>query len=184
MFENKNTVASHAGGLGSACSDDLMDRVHDLTRMTEQYAEKNVILLREIIGILERQEKERRCQSNNLVREFHRLAAIWRMDTIHISDVRERCFHPAYQQIISLGEEALPLIFEELAVAPDDWFTALKAITGVDPIPVEFQSNFEETVNGWLAWAKSNGHSLRDDSAERFPESQLEDIRGNERRHH
>jgi hypothetical protein len=37
--------------------------------------------------------------------------------------------HPAYQQIIGLGKEALPLLFGELRRAPDHWFWALRAIT-------------------------------------------------------
>ena len=74
--------------------------------------------------MLELQESNRKHISDDLVREFHRLAAIWQMDTIHLSDVNEKCSHPAYQQIIALGPDVLPLIFAELETEPDHWFDA------------------------------------------------------------
>lgn len=42
--------------------------------------------------------------------------------------------HPAYQQIIGMGEKALPLILRDLRDRPTGhWFWALNAITGEEP---------------------------------------------------
>src|SRR5947207_10431415 len=46
----------------------------------------------------------------------------------------EIALHPAYQQIIGMGKEAIPLILEELQREEDHWFWALKSITGDDPV--------------------------------------------------
>ena len=68
-------------------------------------------------------------------RDFYRLTAIWKTTTVHWSNITEKCSHPAYQQIIALGPEVLPLIFAELEREPDDWFVAIRALTGVNPLP-------------------------------------------------
>ncbi len=116
----------------------------------------------------------RRCGS--ITREFYKLTAIWKTMTIHISDVTEKCSHPAYQQIIHLGPAILPLIFDELEDEPDDWFVALCAITGINPVPMQSRGNLNETTLAWLTWAKDHGHRTdRGDSAEeRFPAPRLE----------
>lgn len=38
--------------------------------------------------------------------------------------------HPAYRQIIEMGQPALPLIFRELERNGGEWFDALQSITG------------------------------------------------------
>src|SRR5438128_7936570 len=67
-------------------------------------------------------------------RRFYELASTWRRDVKDLSDVDTMCTHPAYQQIIGMGESVLPLIFNELRTAQDYWFWALKAITAEDPV--------------------------------------------------
>jgi hypothetical protein len=41
---------------------------------------------------------------------------------------------PAHQQIIGMGNEAIPLILDELQREEDHWFWALNAITGDVPV--------------------------------------------------
>ena len=45
--------------------------------------------------------------------------------------------HPAYREIIAMGEPAIGLILAELETRPDHWFEALRALTGEDPVPPE-----------------------------------------------
>ena len=45
-----------------------------------------------------------------------------------LSEPTKKLKHPAYQQIISMGEAALPLILRELERNKDHWFLALMAI--------------------------------------------------------
>ena len=64
--------------------------------------------------------------------------------------------------MIGMGEQVLPLIFERLAKGPDHWYSALTAITEVDP--AQGVETMEEARQAWLQWARDNGH-LRDSVA-------------------
>lgn len=86
---------------------------------------------------------------------FRKLAATWKSAVRFLSDTDEMCSHPAYQEIIGMGASALPLIFSELEREPDNWFWALKAITGEDPVPEEHRGHMELMAKDWLLWAQS-----------------------------
>ena len=86
---------------------------------------------------------------------FQKLAATWKSAVRFLSDTDEMCSHPAYQEIIGMGAAALPFIFSELEREPDNWFWALKAITGEDPVPEEHRGNVELMAKDWLLWARS-----------------------------
>src|SRR5688572_1332213 len=45
---------------------------------------------------------------------FERLAVQWERETGHLSNVSSRVLHPAYQQIIGMGENAIRPILEDL----------------------------------------------------------------------
>jgi hypothetical protein len=66
--------------------------------------------------------------------------------------------HPAYQQIIGMGVDALPLILRELEREPDHWFWALEAITGENPVPPTDRGRLNEMARAWLRWASE--HSI------------------------
>ncbi|MCI0387582.1 MAG: hypothetical protein MOB07_02260 [Acidobacteria bacterium] len=63
---------------------------------------------------------------------FQELANQWRRETAHLSLAIKKVMHPAYQRIIGLGPDAVPLILRELQRRSGHWFWALKAITGED----------------------------------------------------
>jgi hypothetical protein len=92
---------------------------------------------------------------------FRRLADRWRRETGHLSSLDDMCMHPAYQHIIGMGTDALPLIFEELAQRPDHWFWALNAITEEDPIPPPARGNVPAMTDAWLKWGEEHGYSRR-----------------------
>jgi hypothetical protein len=48
-----------------------------------------------------------------------------------------------YQQIIGMGRLALPLILRELERETDDWFRALKASSGENPVPAKHAGQVE-----------------------------------------
>jgi hypothetical protein len=81
---------------------------------------------------LPRQDAEQKREA--MARRFHALAERWKRETRFLSNVAKKCMHPAYQGIIGLGVPALPLILEELRREPTDWFWALTAISGENPI--------------------------------------------------
>ena len=84
---------------------------------------------------------------------FSKLAEDWRKETCYLSDISEICTHPAYQRIIGMGSTALPFIFAALAREPEQWFWALEAITGEQPVPQEYAGNLERMRHYWLEWA-------------------------------
>jgi hypothetical protein len=91
--------------------------------------------------------------TESTARRFRVLADHWRQDTGMMASPKRRFMHNAYQQIIGMGRDAVPLILAELRDRPDDWFWALAAITGEDPAKGEVE--FEKARAQWLDWAKS-----------------------------
>ena len=71
----------------------------------------------------------------------------------------KKAVHPAYQGIIGLGDAALPCILEELKKEPRDWFWALSAITGENPIPESSAGKVEEMAEAWLRWGREQGYT-------------------------
>lgn len=88
---------------------------------------------------------------------FRKLADQWRRETRHQSSASKMAMHPAYQQIIGMGREAIPLILRELKRAGGHWLWALFAITGEDPAPEG--STFAEAVDAWLSWGMQHGYA-------------------------
>ncbi|MCS6976086.1 MAG: hypothetical protein NZM31_03620 [Gemmatales bacterium] len=89
---------------------------------------------------------------------FADLVRQWKEATRFTSSITEMAMHPAYQQIIGMGREALPLIFEELRREPDHWFWALRAITGEDPVAPEDRGKLSAMTAAWLRWAEEHGY--------------------------
>lgn len=87
---------------------------------------------------------------------FRQLADQWRHETKYFSSVSKMALHPAYQQIIGLGQLAVPLILSELQQRPDHWLWALHAITGEDPAPPD--ASFPEAVEAWIEWGRLKGY--------------------------
>lgn len=92
----------------------------------------------------------------DLGQTFDALADQWRNDTLLLSSVDRMAMHPAYQRIIDMGPQALPLILHELQARPDHWFWALHAIRGEDP--VQSGATFDEAVETWLSWGRERGY--------------------------
>ena len=80
--------------------------------------------------------------------EFNRLVAEWKAGRRRGADVAQMTAHPAYRQIIGLGEQAIPLILEELDRQPDHWFPALHELTGTSPVPAESRGNIAQNETG------------------------------------
>lgn len=89
---------------------------------------------------------------------FRELAARWRKDTGFLSSTNEIATHPAYQQVIGMGQPALPFIFAELRHKPAHWFWALQSITGENPVPESARGNLGQMTAAWLHWASQHGY--------------------------
>jgi hypothetical protein len=93
-----------------------------------------------------------------LEERFHALAAEWKAGRGYSSSIGKMCSHPAYQQVIGMGEKAIPLILRELERAPDHWFWALKAITGVNPVPRDERADIKAMAKHWIEWGREKGY--------------------------
>ena len=101
---------------------------------------------------------ERAAQKRELTeRRFRTLAERWKRETLYLSNVAKKSMHPAYQGIIGLGEPALPLILEELKRDPADWFWALTAISGENPVQESSAGKIHEMAEAWLRWGREQG---------------------------
>lgn len=89
--------------------------------------------------------------------QFQALAEAWRRDVQFLSSVTEMVLHPAYQRIIGMGAEAVPLLLHELERKPDHWFWALHAITGADPVKSEDRGKLRKMAEAWLRWGREQG---------------------------
>jgi hypothetical protein len=91
-------------------------------------------------------------------RRFGELARQWKEATQFVSSVTDMVTHPAYQQIIGMGREVVPLILAELRREPDHWFWALQAITGENPVPAADRGRIQAMTQAWLDWAAAHGY--------------------------
>jgi hypothetical protein len=98
--------------------------------------------------------------ADNRETRFHQLAEQWRIETAHLSNIRKKALHPAYQEIIGMGEAAVPLILEEMKRNPGQWFWALHAITRADPIAEESRGKLREMTEAWLEWGRNHGYKV------------------------
>jgi hypothetical protein len=87
---------------------------------------------------------------------FDSLSEIWRRDTGKFSMLHKIVLHPAYQQIIGMGEKALPHIFRELNTRGGHWIWALSAITGNYDV-AKPEHTFREAREAWLQWGREHG---------------------------
>ena len=95
-------------------------------------------------------------EPGELEREFNVLADEWRQQTAMLSFVDKKVMHPAYQRIIGMGKQVVPLILRELQERPSYWFWALKSITGADP--VKPGDTFAKAAAAWIDWGKAQGY--------------------------
>ena len=87
--------------------------------------------------------------------KFQKLAADWRVQRGATSSITDAAMCQAYQQVIAMGQAAVPLIMRQLRAEgdqPDQWFWALTAITGANPVPDEDRGNFRRMAAAWLNW--------------------------------
>jgi hypothetical protein len=85
-------------------------------------------------------------------------AHVLRRATGHLSSMAASANHPAYQEIIALGSEVVPLLLRDLQENHTHWFIALRQLTGADPIPKEAAGNIPKMAQAWIGWAKEHGY--------------------------
>ena len=93
-----------------------------------------------------------------IAERFAELAQEWRHGTGGVSSPREIASHPAYRQIIALGESVLPLIFKDLERNGGWWYPALRALTGENPVQASARGRPPLSNAAWLQWGRQNGY--------------------------
>jgi hypothetical protein len=89
---------------------------------------------------------------------FRRLEARWLAETGHLSSSTKITTHPAFMEIMGLGQEVVPLMLRDLEVRPRLWVWALPTITGADPVPAPDRGNIAKMSDAWLKWGNANGY--------------------------
>lgn len=92
-----------------------------------------------------------------IAREFAELADTWREERRYSSSLTEIVLSPAYQRIVGLGYEVVPLILSELQTRPDHWFWALRSITGINPVPETAIGDLDAMARTWIQWGRVEG---------------------------
>jgi hypothetical protein len=96
--------------------------------------------------------------AETLAERFGRLVAAWHRETDYLSSMAEAAAHPAYQEIIGLGPDVVPLLLRDLEAKHTHWFSALREITGAQPVPRAAAGDIPRMVEAWLTWAKDHGY--------------------------
>jgi hypothetical protein len=98
-------------------------------------------------------------QRQTIDRQFRDLATRWSELTAFRSNIGALRHHPVYQELIALGEPAIPLILREREREPSvSWFGSLAAITGENPIPPELAGHVAAMAGAWLEWGRRQGY--------------------------
>jgi hypothetical protein len=85
-----------------------------------------------------------------VVERFERLRADWHQATWSMSSLTSMVMHPAYQAIIGLGPQVVPILIEDLRSEPEHWFWALRAIVGDDH--GHGATTLREAADRWISW--------------------------------
>lgn len=89
---------------------------------------------------------------------FEENKELWLQETVLHSSLSEKCEHYAYKKIISMGEDIIPFILNDLIKNDNYWFKALKEISNEDVIREEIQGNFQLIKNEWINWGRKKGY--------------------------
>lgn len=95
---------------------------------------------------------------------FAELAEVWKTETCVLSSLTDIYQHWAYQAVIAIGDDAIPLLLEDIR---DHWFWhgALTKITGENPaveaaeevVPGMLAWNADRVKTAWLEWGQRKG---------------------------
>mgnify|MGYP001616955665 CR=1 FL=1 len=96
-------------------------------------------------------------EADEIREAFVELADQWHAETGHLSSTTQIAMHPAYQRIIGMGQEAVPLILNDLRAKGGHWYWALSAITDASPVPLSAAGNMRAVRDAWLDWGRQRG---------------------------
>jgi hypothetical protein len=92
---------------------------------------------------------------------FQQLVSQWHRERGATSSITQMAMCPSYQQIVGMGDKAIPLILRQIENEgddPDHWFWALQAITRANPVSEDSRGDMREMARAWLDWAYMAGY--------------------------
>lgn len=95
--------------------------------------------------------------SAELEARFEALARAWEAhleETRELSNPYARLRHEAFDGLVALGDEAVPLIVARYREGSLFWGAVLARLTGVTEHGDGVQGDLKETRRRWLAWAE------------------------------
>jgi hypothetical protein len=95
-------------------------------------------------------------KSSSLEDRFHQLVCRWRKETRAMSSTTDKVLHPAYQDIIGMGQAVVPLILREMDTHGGHWFWALRHISQANPVPPEDAGKIPRMTEAWLRWGREH----------------------------
>jgi hypothetical protein len=98
----------------------------------------------------------------DLAKRFARLRAEWKEGVRFSSKIKTTLEHPAFQEIVAMGEKAVPLLLADLEQNGGFAFLALSRITGANPVPKDSVGKIDEIGVAWLAWGRAKGYRWED----------------------
>lgn len=93
--------------------------------------------------------------TESVEQRFRRLETLWNAETGYLSSDTEIVGHPAFREIVSMGEAVVPLMMKDLAERASLWVWALPEITGADPVPASDRGNIRKMSQAWLRWGSA-----------------------------
>ena len=106
-------------------------------------------------------------KTKELEATFNVLADKWEKETAYYSFMAQMAQHHSYQQILDMGEEAIPLILRRIEQNGGLWYHALETITGtqspagITRLKTEgwHTISVKEVNAAWLQWGREQGYS-------------------------
>lgn len=92
--------------------------------------------------------------------QFRTLTGRWKKETAHYSKISQVAEHPAYRQIVEMGDSVVQLILQDLKQNGGRWSQTLREITKKNPVTPDIRGNVEEIKEAWLKWGRDNGYSV------------------------
>ena len=94
--------------------------------------------------------------------QFQELRREWKARCGATSSITEMSMLEPYQRIIGMGESAVPAILAQLKAEgdePDQWFWALRMMTGENPVKPEDQGDFLAMARAWITWGEIKNYA-------------------------
>ena len=149
--DTPDAVQTLLSEFGRRVDEESRDLLAEIRAQRSQVNERLHSLVREV---------EIRGSSASVSDTFRVLADRWKRETAIISSITKKIKHPAYREIVGLGEAVVTDLLCELVEHPDHWFSALEEITGRNPVGEADRMDIKRATQAWLAWAHENGFAL------------------------